>query len=65
MLQGKCLDSSESGLRVQVADEIPVGSTVFVRGESLGVSESARVRFCRRKGVNFVLGLEYTAIRKS
>jgi len=61
-MQGKCLDRSAGGLRVQLNDEVTQGATVFVRSASLAINEPARVRYCRRKGLTFLVGLEFTAI---
>jgi hypothetical protein len=59
---GKCLDTSAGGLRIQLTDEVAAGTTVFVRAVSLGINQSARVRYCRRKGLTFIAGLEFTTM---
>jgi hypothetical protein len=61
-VQGTCTDTSEGGIRVELNDELTVRSTVYVRSPALGLDHAACVRFCRRKGVKFLAGLEFTFV---
>jgi hypothetical protein len=53
-------DFSEGGLRLSVAEEIPVGTYVFIDYSALAISASASVRYCRRTALKFAIGVEFT-----
>ena len=55
-----CLDISTSGLRVQLPTAVPVRSVVHMRGVGAPLDASGSVRYCRRSGFAFVLGIEFT-----
>ena len=56
--QGRCLDVSEDGLRIDVQEPIPLQSTVSLRAEAINLSGSATVKHVARRGSRIVLGLE-------
>jgi threonine dehydrogenase-like Zn-dependent dehydrogenase len=60
MSRGKCVDISDIGLSVEVSDRVPVGSYVTVRLQGVGPVGSASVRHLGRRGVKYVIGLEFT-----
>lgn len=55
---GKCVDVSETGLRIKVQEEIPVRTIVVVQAESLRISGTAFVKNVRRHGFHHLIGLE-------
>jgi hypothetical protein len=59
-VQGTCLDTSDGGIRVELSDELAVQTNVYVRSPALGLDQAACVRYCRRKGIKFLAGLEFT-----
>ena len=58
---GKSLDISPSGMRVEVSEAIDKQTYVTVQCASLGVHGRASVRTCTRKGIKYILGLEFSA----
>jgi len=59
-VQGKTLDISPSGMRVELAEPIERGVYVTVQCPALGVHGRASVRSCSRKGMKYILGLEFS-----
>ena len=59
-VNGKSLDVSSSGMRVEVAEPIDRGVYVTVQCAALDVHGRASVRNCNRKGLKFILGLEFS-----
>jgi hypothetical protein len=57
-VQSKCLDISESGLRVETPQPIPVRTCVMLRAERINLSGSATVRHSQRYGSKYILGIE-------
>ena len=58
--RGKCLDLSETGLRLESPVPIPVYTSVFLRAERIRLSGAASVRHVTRVGARFALGMELT-----
>lgn len=59
--QGKCLDISEHGMRIETPYPIEARSFAVVRLENTTISGHASVRYCRRDGSKYLLGLEFTS----
>ena len=55
--QGKCMDVSEGGLRIEVQEWVPVRTYVTLRADRIDVSGTAVVKHVRRRGTRFVVGL--------
>jgi hypothetical protein len=55
------LDVSESGMRLEVPEQMPERSYVTMRADKLGLHGTASVRSCSRKGTKYVVGLEFSA----
>jgi len=55
------IDVSESGMRIEIPEQIPERSYVVMRADQIGVSGTASVRSCVRKGTKYVAGLEFSA----
>ena len=60
-LNGRIIDVSESGIRVEVSDPLEKQTYVTLQAASLGLHGSASVRTCARKGMKYVIGLEFSA----
>lgn len=60
-IQGKCLDVSEGGLRIESPQPIPARTLISLSAERLSLSGSATVRHTQRRGAKYVLGLELNA----
>jgi hypothetical protein len=59
-VSGKSLNISSSGIRVEVAEPIERQTYVTLQCAALGVHGSASVRSCARKGMKYVVGLEFS-----
>jgi hypothetical protein len=59
-VNGRSLDISPAGMRVEVSEPIDKQIYVTVQCAALGVHGSASVRSCTRKGMKYVLGLEFS-----
>jgi hypothetical protein len=60
-VNGKSLDISPSGMRVEVSEQIDKQTYVTVQCAALGVHGTASVRTCTRRGMKYILGLEFSA----
>jgi hypothetical protein len=60
-INGRTVNVSESGLRIEVTEPIEKQTYVTVQCSSLGLHGRASVRSCARKGGKYLLGLEFTA----
>lgn len=58
-LHARGLDLSDSGVRIEATDPIERNAVLYVRLEEYGLTGSACVRHCTRRGENFVIGLEF------
>jgi hypothetical protein len=56
----KAIDMSESGLRVLTPHALEPRTFVTLQCDALGLRGSASVRYCTRKGINYIAGLEFT-----
>ena len=55
-----CQDVSPRGALVECSEPILARSSVYLSAPSYGLMGNATVRYCRRKGMKFVIGLEFT-----
>jgi hypothetical protein len=60
-MNGRALNVSTSGMRVEAAAPIDKQTYVTVECAALGVHGRASVRSCARKGTKYVVGLEFSA----
>jgi hypothetical protein len=56
--QGKCIDISEGGLKVETHCPIPLRGCVSWRAERIRLAGSASVRHVARYGARYTVGLE-------
>ena len=59
MVMGKAIDRSKSGLMLETTDPIETSTFVQVQVERYGLVGMACVRHCARKGLRYVVGLEF------
>ncbi len=59
-VNGKCLDVSVSGLRAEVAEPIDRQTYVTLQCPALSLHGRASVRTCTRKGIKYIIGLEFS-----
>jgi len=59
MVRGKAIDRSKTGLILETTDPIETRTFVQVQVESCGLVGMASVRHCARKGLRYVVGLEF------
>jgi len=57
--KGRCLEISESGLRVETSDPMPLRSYVNFQIDNPPFAGSGSVRHVTRSGLKFVIGLEF------
>lgn|SRR5579884_764129 len=55
----RVLDISESGLRFEIPEPIPLRSDVTVCSEKIGLRTRAVVRFCECHGSKYAVGVEF------
>jgi hypothetical protein len=60
-VNGRTVNVSESGLRIEVSEPIEKQTYVTVQCLALGLHGRASVRSCARKGTKYLLGLEFSA----
>lgn len=59
---GSCRDLSESGIGIATPEPFEYGQTLRLRSAALKGARTASVRYCRRNGAAFHIGLEFTNI---
>jgi hypothetical protein len=59
MVRGKAIDRSKTGLILETTDPIETRTFVQVQVERCGLVGMASVRHCARKGLRYVVGLEF------
>jgi hypothetical protein len=57
----RSFDISETGLSVELPEAVPVRSFVTLRSDRFGIQGRAQVRHCSRKGMKYLVGLEFSA----
>jgi hypothetical protein len=55
----RSFDISETGVRFELHEALPLRSGVLVRGDKLELQTRATVRFCERKGTKYAVGVEF------
>jgi hypothetical protein len=55
---GKCIDISEEGLRIEVAQPVPRGISVHLSADAIKLAGAATVKHVVRRGGKYSLGLE-------
>jgi hypothetical protein len=60
-MNGRTIDVSESGIRVELPEPIEKQTYVTLQSVRLGLHGSASVKSCVRKGMKYLVGLEFSA----
>lgn len=58
--RGTFRDVSQDGARIECSEPIAVRSNVYVQAPAYGLMGNATVRHCRRQGLKFSIGLEFS-----
>ena len=61
-LTGKCVDLSAAGAQVETKDQLPSQTMVLVTSECFGRMGHATVRYCRRDGMKYRVGIHFTSL---
>ena len=59
-INGRTVDISESGIRIEVAEPIERHTYVALQSSALGLHGTASIRTCARKGMKYIVGLEFS-----
>jgi PilZ domain len=59
-INGRIINVSESGIRVEVSEPLEKQTYVTLQAASLGLHGTASVRACTRKGMKYIVGLEFS-----
>ena len=59
-VRATCREVSPHGARVESSESLPARSRVYLSAPSYGLMGNATVRYCRRQGLKFAIGLEFT-----
>ena len=59
---GRCMNLSRNGLGIELNSPIPMRTAVSFRCERSGLSATATVRYCERRGARYLIGLESSTV---
>lgn len=59
---GRCLDLSASGAHVETIDVFEPQTRVLVHSDGFGRMGHASVRYCRRQGMKYKVGLQFSSV---
>ena len=57
--RAKVLDISDTGIRIELPEAVPVRGAVGLQAESLGLRCSGSVRHCVRTGIKYIAGIAF------
>jgi len=60
-LRARCMDLSRQGARIECDRPIDVRANVYLQAASQGLMGNASVRYCRRAGMKYAIGLLFSA----
>jgi hypothetical protein len=60
-VMGRTLDISPSGMRIEISEAIEKQTYVTMQCAGLALHGTASVRSCTRKGMKYIVGLEFSA----
>ena len=61
-VSGRCVDLSPSGAKLETKDPIEPRTTIVVQSGQFGRMGMASIRYCRREGMKYSVGLEFSAV---
>lgn len=56
----RCVDLSASGARVETREALEIRTIVLVTSDQFGRMGNATVRYCRREGMKYIAGLQFS-----
>jgi hypothetical protein len=59
-VRGVCLDVSAQGPRTECGQPLEARSNIYLQAPTYGLMGNASVRYCRRHGLKYHIGLEFT-----
>jgi len=59
-VRATCREVSPHGARVECTEPLIARSSVYLSAPSFGLMGNATVRYCRRQGMKYAVGLEFT-----
>lgn len=57
----RSFDISESGMRIEVCERLPLRADVTLQCEKLRLQTRAIVRYCEQKGSKYIVGVEFAS----
>ena len=61
---GSCVNISASGANLETRDALPERLNVMLQSAQFGRLGMASVRFCRRAGMKYVVGVQFASVLK-
>lgn len=58
---GRCVDLSASGAKLETREPLAARANVLVNSEQFGRMGNASIRYCRREGMKYSVGLQFSA----
>ncbi len=59
---GRCVDLSAAGAQVEAKDQFAARTMVLMTSDAFGRLGHAVVRYCRRAGMKYQVGLQFTSL---
>lgn len=60
LVKGRCINLSRSGFQIETTDSVDLRTYVSFRADRPPLSGSGSVRYCQRKGLRFLVGVEFS-----
>lgn len=57
----RTFDISESGMRFELRERLPLRADVTLRCEKLGLQARSTVRYCEQRGAKYTVGVEFAS----
>ena len=61
-LRAKCTDLSDQGARIECEQPVEFQTQVVLQAPAHGLIGNASVRYCRRSGVKYIIGLLFSSV---
>jgi hypothetical protein len=62
IIRAKCIDLSDQGARIECEDPIDLHASVYLQAPAYGPMGDASVRYCRRTGLKYIVGLLFSSV---
>jgi hypothetical protein len=60
-IRAKCVDFSDQGARIECEQPIDFLANVYLQAPGYGLMGNASVRYCRRSGLKYIVGLLFSS----